>query len=406
MSKLLYFNIPSTGHVNPTLPVIRELVSRGHEVVYVNTESHRAAIEATGAKFIPYPESDFMESYMDESAGRGDIVRNMYDLVRLSEKLYPYCREIIRLENPDGLIHDSLASWGMLAGKQAGIPRVAFFTTFVLTAKTYRPKLRMALDLLVKYCLVIPEYLLFSARMRARQGIFPASLPVAGMSTGDLNIVFTSREFQPSGLLFSEDYKFVGPTVQHRKEHADFDYSSLNKRPLVYISLGTLARNPGFFRTCFKAFGQEDGLFILSVGKQTEISELGAVPGNFIVRQSVPQLGILQRADIFVTHGGLNSVHESLMHGVPMIAIPQQPEQAVVAVEMERHGAGIALQTSPPYGTVDAESLRKALKTILSSPDYRKRAHSLGNSLDRSGGVEAAVEHIAGYLGERRSAAA
>jgi UDP:flavonoid glycosyltransferase YjiC (YdhE family) len=55
LAKVLFFNIPAHGHVNPTLPIVKELVQRGHQVVYHDSLSFEQAIKATGAEFRHYP---------------------------------------------------------------------------------------------------------------------------------------------------------------------------------------------------------------------------------------------------------------------------------------------------------------------------------------------------------------
>jgi len=96
----------------------------------------------------------------------------------------------------------------------------------------------------------------------------------------------------------------------------------------VYVSLGTVHHGQiDFYRQCFDVFGRRSGQFILSIGRDTDVAALGPIPPNFIVRPHVPQIEVLERADAFITHGGMNSIHEELYFGVPMVLIPQQLEQ-------------------------------------------------------------------------------
>ncbi len=100
----------------------------------------------------------------------------------------------------------------------------------------------------------------------------------------------------------------------------------------MYVSLGTLStRTPAFYARCFEAFagrGSPGGAVYRH--QRLRESRLGAAPANFIVMPHVPQLAVLQRARAFVTHGGMNSVSESLACGVPVVVIPQMGEQAIV----------------------------------------------------------------------------
>ena len=82
----------------------------------------------------------------------------------------------------------------------------------------------------------------------------------------------------------------------------------------------------------------------MSVGEKTEISSLGSIPENFIVKNSVDQISVLQTADVFITHCGMNSVNESLYFGVPMVLFPQHSEQRIVADRVAELGAGIKLK--------------------------------------------------------------
>jgi MGT family glycosyltransferase len=395
MAKTLYFNIPATGHINPTLPVIAELMRRGEEVIYINAAEERARVESTGAKFVAYPPMDAMRRLIEEGAGEGNIPRNMRDLVRLSSDLYPFALNLIAQEKPDYIIYDALASWAKLAAKKSGLPTIGFVVTFVLTPQNMPPmKPAALLTTMGQMMQVMPSYLADAFKFRQQHGMFPVFLMEAVMSLGEMNLVFTSKEFQPGGDNFDDSYKFVGVTLTPRPLDADFPFDQLRDTKKVYISLGTIAKNDAFLRTCFEAFKDEPTQFILSAGKKTDLAALEPIPANFIVRNFVPQLDVLQRVDAFITHGGINSVQEGLIYGVPLIVVPQQIEQASVALQVEKQRAGIALQTQPPYGRVSAEELRNAVRQVLSSSDYASNAKKLGESLNTAGGVNRAVDEI------------
>jgi hypothetical protein len=112
---------------------------------------------------------------------------------------------------------------------------------------------------------------------------------------------------------------------------------------------------------------------VLSVGTRTDPSTLVRIPDNFLVRPHVPQLEVLEHTDVFVTHGGMNSVMEAIYYGVPMVVVPQQPEQAMTAARVAELGLGVALEP----GQVTAGALRDAVTTISGDAGYRNRlAHT------------------------------
>jgi hypothetical protein len=138
--------------------------------------------------------------------------------------------------------------------------------------------------------------------------------------------------------------------------------------------------------------------FVLSVGTQTDIDTLGPTPANFVVRSSVPQLEILQRADIFITHGGMNSVHEGLYYGVPLVLIPHQFEQLFNARCVAERGAGYIIDDHFKHRSLTADTLCQALTTVLSVPRYRVAAQELQRTLRATGGYRQAADEIQAYV--------
>ena len=125
---------------------------------------------------------------------------------------------------------------------------------------------------------------------------------------------------------------------------------------------------------------------VLSVGTRTDPSSLVRIPDNFLVRPHVPQLEVLKHTGVFVTHGGMNSVMEAIYYGVPMVVVPQQPEQAMTARVAEL-GLGVALE--PEQATAGA--LRDAVTTISGDAGYRNRlAHTQQAARDGDGYLRAA----------------
>lgn len=400
MGKILFFNIPAQGHMNPALPVVAELVRRGEQVICVNTAEFRQQIEATGAEFREYPDVSDLEPLMKE-AGAGDIARNAVTLVQIGERLIPFTTDLIQREKPDCVMHDTLAGWAEMTKRRLNLRAVALCVTFVVTPESsITLPVPLMLHTLYRYARLFPEYWRTARQIQAQYQVKSVGLLDALMCLAEMNIVFTSRQFQPSGNSFKPHFKFVGTSMSSRPSNTDFPFEQLTKRPLVYISLGTINNmNVEFYRACFAAFGAHPGQFIMSIGKNTKIADLGEIPNNFIVRNFVPQLEILQRVDVFITHGGLNSTHEGFYYGVPLIVIPQQVEQAIVASQVVKYGAGISLGAKPPFGKVTANELQQALAKLLSNTEqYKTQAKILGDSLREAGGYARAADEIQAFM--------
>jgi MGT family glycosyltransferase len=207
-----------------------------------------------------------------------------------------------------------------------------------------------------------------------------------------LNIIFMSRAFQPMVETFDERFLFVGPSIQARHQATSFPFDKLNNElPLLYISMGSVMTNqPEFYQHCFEAFGGQPWQVVLTVGKSTDTTQLGAIPANFLLSPYVPQLEILPRTQVFVTHAGTNSVMESMYYGVPMVLIPQQPEQQMHARRTVELGLGVQLDK----GAVTAASLCEAVECIANDPQYRTRAQAMQQRMHEDGGYQRATDAI------------
>jgi UDP:flavonoid glycosyltransferase YjiC (YdhE family) len=91
---------------------------------------------------------------------------------------------------------------------------------------------------------------------------------------------------------------------------------------------------------------------------------------------------------LFVTHGGMNSVHEGLYYDVPLVLAPQQTEQRVVSLRVEALGAGVMLRRQGP------KTIREAAERVLGDGRFREEARRVGESLREAGGHCRAADEI------------
>lgn len=201
-------------------------------------------------------------------------------------------------------------------------------------------------------------------------------------------IVYTTKEFQPMAESFSDRYAFVGPSIRKSPQLLDPRRNRKDQK-LIYISLGTvLNQNKDFYQNCMKAFVDSPYEVVMSVGEKTEIASLSRIPKNFSVKDYVDQIAMLQKADVFITHCGMNSVSESLYYGVPMVLFPLHSEQRLVADRAEVLGAGVKLKGNKP------KHLSKAVAKILSDKTYLDNAQKLSVSFQKAGGAVEAADVI------------
>lgn len=399
MAKYVFLNMPLQGHVNPTLAVAQELVNRGQEVSYYLTEEFRNAVQATGATFRPY-ESQIPSSRqvtIDTSLSASSMFRLIGIGPRMLEEtryVLPQVMERIRAEQPDAIIYDFLCFWALKVVDELQVPAIS-------TRATYASNEHFSLfEQVRKNFADNPEAHALVAKIRetrAEEAVFPAANFFRVISrVAPLNIVFISREFQPAGETFDERYLFVGPPILPRYQPVPFPFEKLeSQRPLLYISLGSMVTNQlAFDQLCFEACAGQPWQVVLSTGKDTDLAQLGTIPENFLLSPSVPQLEILPRTRVFVTHAGTNSVMESLYYGVPMVLIPQQWEQQAHAKRLVDLGAGLLLEK----GALTPTTLREAVLRVAQDNAYHEHAHRLQQSTRAAGGQQRAAEAIIQFI--------
>jgi MGT family glycosyltransferase len=129
---------------------------------------------------------------------------------------------------------------------------------------------------------------------------------------------------------------------------------------------------------------------VLSVGKNLDPSELEPLPANTIVVRSAPQTELLKRAELCITHAGLNTTLESLAEGVPMVAIPIGYEQPGVACRIAFHGVGEFVE----LGDLTARRLTELIAKVKSNPSYRDKAHWFQKTIKEKRGLDVAADIV------------
>ncbi|MCG8347312.1 MAG: hypothetical protein MI924_05965 [Chloroflexales bacterium] len=394
MAKIAYVGLPAHGHTNPTLPVMKELVQHGHTVLYYNAAFFQEKVTPTGVDFRALPEPLPTEREISEALH--EFINASLIISGMSRPLTRYLIDAFEQEQPDLVIYDSTAMWGYIAARTHSIPQICCITTFVLDGSQGAIGLGTMVRFFWSALPHIPKLLSWRRSMAQEFGKDNSG----GITEyADLNIVFTSKAFHPGNNFIDGRFRFVGPSLEPTLRDGDFPFEQLRDGQKVYISLGTVNHlDNAFYQAVFEAFADHPAQFILSVGKNTDMAQFGASPDNFIVRNYVPQLDVLQRVDVFITHGGMNSVHEGLYYGVPEIVVPHQFEQLLNGKRVVQTGAGLLLGNTRPYGKVTAPELRTALDTLLSNPQYQQNAQHIGATLRAAGGYWQAVKEIETFL--------
>ena len=395
MATIVFFCIPAHGHTNPTLGVVRELTARGHRVVYYSYDDFREKIQSAGAEFVSCNADDTeMHLTKEEGAKIGaDLALSTRVLVDTTLALDDaVCREMERLK-PDCIVADSMAVWGKAVAKKLGIPFVCSMTTFAFnrySSQIMRHGLKEMLTMALSMGKVNRQI------RRLQEHGYPVKnvLELTGSDQSVPTVVYTSPLFQPCAETFPKHFAFVGPSIRPKTTEVE-----KTREKLVYISMGTVNNDMlPLYRACIEALKDTPWQVILSVGAQSDVLKRDKLPENVFVHSFVDQIAVLEKADVFLTHCGMNSASEGLYFGVPLVMLPQTAEQGGGAVRVDQLGAGVYLKSTTPA------AIRAAVETALNNPVYLENAKRIAESFRACGGEKTAADCIEGHCSRKLDA--
>jgi len=385
MSKIVFFCIPAHGHTNPTLGVVRELVARGHQVWYYSYNMLREKIESAGAVFVSCDDYDMEQKLVPKDAARigKDLAFSTRILVdttlALDDKV---CADMAQLK-PDCIVADSMAVWGKAVAMKLGIPFVSSTTTFAFNQHSVAIMKQSAGEM-IRMMLSMPKINRDIKRLQGKGYPVKNILDIISNDDNTHTIVYTSPEFQPAADTFSDKYAFIGPSIRPVTEEIE-----KTRDKLIYISMGTVNNDMmPLYKECISALGDTAYQVILSAGTTVSMEAFGTLPETVSVFSHVDQIAVLSRADLFISHCGMNSVNESLYFGVPLIMLPQTSEQKGVAERVRQLGAGIIPEKT------NAKAVRQAVEHVFSDNSYKQNAEKIAESFRQCTGAKGAADKI------------
>ncbi|MBE9193143.1 glycosyltransferase [Gloeocapsopsis crepidinum LEGE 06123] len=187
-------------------------------------------------------------------------------------------------------------------------------------------------------------------------------------------------------------FHFTGPySNPASREPSSFPFEQLTGKPLIYASLGTIQNQLlGTFQVIAEACQELDAQLVIALGGGSKPESLPALPGSPLVVEYAPQLELLQRATLTITHAGMNTTLESLANGVPMVAIPIANDQPGVAARIAWTGTGEVV----PLKRLSSSKLRSAIGRVLSEKTYRENALRMQVAIRQAGGIKRAIDIV------------
>jgi MGT family glycosyltransferase len=397
--KFLVATMPIPGHVAPFAPLVRELLHRGHEVVWYGSRYFQKNIEATGARFAPLKTGiDFGDSqynrHFPERAKYSGLKQVVFEFEKLFVESIPGMvkdlTEIIEEYRPDVLIGDPAVGATRILSETRDMPAavlnitVLSFENPALAAfglglpfdDSFFGRIRNRLTYkLVDHVIFRPVNRAFSAM--SRKNGWPVR-PFRPSLVPHLNLqpMVPSFEFPVSPM--PPEVHFIGalmPDPPRNFAPPDWWDRVLNSgKPVVLVTQGTVATNADeLIRPTLEALANEDLWVVATTGGKTG-TELGLpMPANAIVEPFIPFATIMPHISAYVTNGGYGGVCIALAAGVPVVSAGTTEDKMEVGNRVAHSGVGINLKTNRPTPI----QVRDAVRALMTQPSYKARARMI-----------------------------
>lgn len=412
--KIGFISLPVVGHLNPMTALARRVQSRGHEVVFIGVPDVEPFARAAGLKFVPFCENEYPAGSVAKllapvsklhglEVTHWTVRETSGDLFRAASKYLP---QKLAETHVEALVIDTIHAFLELVPMSLGMPYAHVWNVLHIdlsgatppcffswphesTAQAVARNLEGVKVASKIFAPVVPFAVSYAEKMGLQidwNDFTPTTSKLAVITQ-------TPKEFDYPGIPWPAQFHYTGPFHdEHGREPIAFPWKELTGKPLVYASFGTLVNGmQKVYKTVLRAVEQLPGIqVVLSVGNNVKPECLGSIPTNVIVVPAVPQIELLKRAQLCITHAGLNTALESLAQGVPMVAIPIGYDQPGVAARIAHHGVGDFVEIED----LTVERVRELVDKVLNNPAYREKARWFENVIAQTRGLDLAAEVI------------
>jgi MGT family glycosyltransferase len=425
MARYLFAPIPVTGHVNPGLPIARELVKRGHDVRFYSTPRFRRAIESIGARWVPLRQALHIdEEQMDRWPGRpqGGIAQIRYDVknifIEFVRGALADLEAELRREPADVVVADNTSAVVEALHQKLGVPWAVYGITVIGFSSRDTAPFGLALppsstpvgrirnrflNWLVDR-VIFREANRYNAQLRRELGLPPLDSGLFDCAKkADLYLQASAPSFDYPRTDLPANIHYIGATTP--EPPSDWVppswWGDLHARRVILVTQGTINNDyDQLIRPAIRALVDENVLVIVTTGSRPASAvEIDPLPANVRVERYIPYARLMPHVDVLLTNGGYGSIQIALAHGVPVVAIGKTEDKAEIANRVEWTGVGVGLKVRVPT----VAQIRDAVTRVITTPTYAARAEAMRYELaglDAATSGAALLEELAGVEDE------
>lgn len=409
MAHIGVFCLPMPSHLNLFLALGQALARRGHRVIFFGISDNERKIREAGFDFYSTdPEGVAPGTFTEikQSIGKHGTFAAMRAQGRFDELRYDAILskgpELARRAGLDGIVVDQAEACSGSVAERLKLPWVSvasalsmniepqvplLFTTWGYSRSPWAVARNRLVYEVLELCAIRTRAIINGYRrrwgLRPLRGTNDAFSPFAQLSQQNAEFDFPRAQLPAC-------FHYVGPIRPAARAAVPFPWERLNGSRLIYASLGTVNQHRRVFEAIARSVEGLDAQLVLSLGGAGRVEDFRELPGSPLVVEFAPQLDLLERAALTITHAGLNTTLESLAAGVPLVAIPLNFDQFGVAARIRWTGTGEFVH----LGKLTAERLKGLVHEVLGNPRYAEAAGRMREAIAGTNGAERAAEII------------
>lgn len=361
--RVLFTTLPAAGHFNSLVPLALAVRSAGHEVAICTSSAFAEQVEALGLQHLRGGVERFEELFVgappfSDPARLGFAQRIAFGQ-RAPERLIPDLLRHVEAWKPDLLVRESGELAAAIVAEKVGLPHAGIAGGSWASHDARRALLAEPM-----------------AEHRARFGLEPD--PENHMIFRYLQFAFTPPAWDGDDRVPDTIHhiRYENPTRPEEVAPAWLD--APRTRPFVFASLGTVMHSEaGLMEAVVAALDGEPVDALADIGRDQDLTRFGEAPPNVGLERFVPQLRVLERCDLFVTHGGFNGTKEALRRGLPLVVIPISGDQPYTAQRVAALELGVAIDRRERTPA----RIRSAVRHVLAEDRYRKNARAFAGAM-------------------------
>ncbi len=348
MKKIAFFSTMDSKQFLSTIPFVEELIRRGYTISYYSFDLFQNKIEEIGALY--YSLNQYVDNEKEKNPAIASIIQNL----KITKNSIQELNKKFEEEKVDLIIADQNAYWAKLIAKKQDIPLILYTSDFVMNRYTSKYSKNQ-----------FGDYIQMALGMSKVSDLIKELQQLGYVMNNPLNflqveeeetLIFMSEEFHPYAETFAKNYHFVGPMLKKEYQKVAHDTKTIS----VFYDGDELDFKEHCIQACI---------------------ELGMEYKEYQSYQ-------LNKSDLLIASGTIESINESIYLGIPMVLYPKDTSEQAYAQRVVELGIGAMLR----FNTT--EDIKQAITFVLNNKQYLKRVEELSIESHHNLGLEETIQLI------------